>query len=126
MHTAATAEAVQDALAELEGIRGARPVTPQELALAKASLTKGYPRNFETAGQVARAVAQLALYGLPDTYFQEFVPKVNAVTGDDVSRVATEYLDPARLTTLVVGDHSAIADPLSRVMGDALVISPEV
>jgi predicted Zn-dependent peptidase len=126
VHTASTAEAVQDALAELAGIRGVRPVTPQELALAKASLTKGYPRNFETAGQVARAVAQLALYGLPDTYFQEFVPKVNAVTGDDVSRVATEYLDPSRLTTLVVGDHSAIADSLSRVMGDPLVISPEV
>jgi len=101
-------------------------VTPQELALAKASLTKGYPRNFETAGQVARAVAQLALYGLPDTYFQEFVPKVNAVTVDDVSRVATEYLDPSRLTTLVVGDHSAIADSLSRLMGDPLIISPEV
>jgi zinc protease len=126
VHTAATAEAVQDALAELAGIRAARPVTAPELALAKASLTKGYPRNFETAGQVARAVAQLALYGLPDTYFQEFVPKVNAVTGDDVSRVAAEYLDPARLTTLVVGDHSAIADSLSRVMGDPLVISPEV
>jgi predicted Zn-dependent peptidase len=126
VHTASTAEAVKDALAELEGIRGTRPVTAQELVLARASLTKGYPRNFETAGQVARAVAQLALYGLPDTYFQEFVPKVNAVTGEDVTRVATQYLDPARFTTLAVGDHSAIAEPLSRLAGEPLVISPEV
>ncbi len=126
VHTAATADAVKDAHAELEGLRGTRPVTTTELVLAKASVTRGYPRNFETAGQVARAVAQLALYGLPDTYFQEFVPKVNAVSGDEVTRVAAEYLDPARLTTLVVGDHSAIAEPLGRQFGDPLVLPPEV
>lgn len=126
VHTAATADAVKDAHAELEGLRGVRPVTPTELVLAKASLTRGYPRNFETAGQVARSVAQLALYGLPDTYFQEFVPKVNAVTGDEVTRVAATYLDPRKLTTLVVGDHPAIADSLARLLGDPLVMSPEV
>ena len=48
----------------------------QEMSLAKASLTRGYPRGFETAQQVARSVAMLSLYGLPDTYFEEFVPKV--------------------------------------------------
>jgi predicted Zn-dependent peptidase len=126
VHTAATAEAIQDAHAELEGLRGRRPVSSTELVLAKASLTRGYPRNFETAGQVARGVAQLALYGLPDTYFQEFVPKVNAVTGDDVTRVAAAYLDPSRLTTLVVGDHPAVIDSLRRLFGDPVLMSPEV
>jgi zinc protease len=125
VHTASTTDAVRDAHAELEGLRGVRPVTPNELTLAQASLTRGYPRNFETAGQVARSVAQLALYGLPDTYFQEFVPKVNAVTADEVTRVASKYLDPNRLTTLVVGDHAAIADPLSRLLGEPVLISAE-
>jgi predicted Zn-dependent peptidase len=112
VHTGSTADAVRDALAEIEAIRDSRPLTAGELALAKASLTKGYARNFETAQQVTRSVMQLALYGLPDSYFAEFVPTVNAVTVDDVTRVAREYLDPARLTTLIVGDHSAIADSL--------------
>src|SRR5215207_4558282 len=66
VHTAATADAIRDSLNELQDIRGARPPAEGELALAKASLTRGYPRGFETAGQVARAVAQLALYRLPD------------------------------------------------------------
>lgn len=126
VHTASTADAVKESLVELEGLRGTRPVSPTELALAKASLTRGYPRNFETAGQVARSVAQLALYGLPDTYFQEFVPKVNAVTGDEVTRVAAAVLNPDRLTTLVVGDHAAVTEPLSRLLGDPLVLSPDV
>jgi predicted Zn-dependent peptidase len=112
VHTAATADAIQDSLAEIEAIRGPRPPTPDELSLAKASLTRGYPRNFETAQQVGRAVAQLALYGLPDTYFAEFIPKVNGVTADHIVAAAAGYLDPERLTTLIVGDHAAIADSL--------------
>ena len=82
------------------------------MALAKASLTRGYPRGFETAHQVARAVAQLALYGLPDTYFEEFVPRVSAIQSGDVVRVAERYLDPARTVTLVVGDYQAVGPSL--------------
>jgi predicted Zn-dependent peptidase len=125
VHTAATADAVRDALAELDAIRGSRPASPDELELAKASLTRGYPRNFETAQQVARSVAQLALYGLPDTYFEEFVPKVNAITVDDVSRAAQEHIDPARATTLVVGDHAVIGDALGSLgLGLPEVVPP--
>jgi predicted Zn-dependent peptidase len=115
VHTAATADAIRDALAELDGIRGHRPVSATELDLGKASLTRGYPRNFETAQQVARSVAQLALYGLPDSYFEDFVPRVNAVTVEDVSRAAVAYIDPARATTLVVGDHAAIGESLAEL-----------
>jgi predicted Zn-dependent peptidase len=125
VHTAATADAVRDSLAELDAIRGSRPASADELELAKASLTRGYPRNFETAQQVARSVAQLALYGLPDTYFEEFVPKVNAVTVDDVSGAAQQYIDPARTTTLVVGDHATISDSLGALgLGLPQVVPP--
>ena len=112
VHTASTAEAIADSLAEFAGVRGLRPPTQEEMTLAKASLTRGYPRGFETAQQVARSVSMLSLYGLPDTYFEEFVPKIHAVTSADVVAAAARYLDPARLTTLVVGDYSVIAEPL--------------
>ena len=112
VHTASTADAIGDCLAELDGIRGARPPSDREMSLAKASLTRGYPRGFETAQQVARSVAQLALYGLPDTYFEEFVPRVHAIEPSDVLRVAERYIDPARAVTLVVGDYPAIAESL--------------
>ena len=93
VQTDVTAPAIRESLRELDDIRGARPATADELALARASITRGYPRGFETAQQVARGVAQLALHGLPDTYFEEFVPRVEAVTLADVSRVAAQYLD---------------------------------
>jgi len=121
VHTASTAAAIADAAAEIEGIRGSRPVTEGELVHAKAALTRGYPAGFETAAQVARAVSQLALYDLPDTYFSDFVPTVSAVTADDVTRVAAQYLDPGRLTALVVGDAQVVADSLRTLsFGDPL------
>ena len=115
VRTAATAEAIRDTLDEIEGLRGLRPPSDHEMTLARASLTKGYPRNFETGSQVARSVGQLALYGFADSYFEEFIPRVRAVTAADVTRVAEQYLDPPRLTTLIVGDHAAIAASLSNL-----------
>jgi predicted Zn-dependent peptidase len=111
----ATADAVVEALAEIQAIRGARPPSPQELETGRAALTRGYPRNFETAEQISRAAAQLALYGLPDDYFSTFVPKVLAIGADDVTRVARAHIDPSRLLTLIVGDRDKVGPSLPRL-----------
>jgi predicted Zn-dependent peptidase len=122
--TDVTAPAIRECLKELVDIRGARPATAEELAMAQASLTRGYPRGFETAQQVARGVASLALHNLPDTYFEEFVPRVEAVTQEDIARVAEQYLDPARMATLVVGDHATVAPTLATLgLGEPFVLS---
>ena len=127
VHTASTADAIADCFSELEAIRGERPPTDAEMVLAKASLTRGYPRGFETASQIARAVAQLALFGLPDTYFEEFVPRVSAIQSDDVVRAAERYLDPARTVTLVVGDYQAVGPTLGPLgLGEPQVLPADV
>lgn len=124
VHTAATADAIRDSLAELEDIRGGRPPSASELELAKASLIRGFPRNFETVQQVARAVTQLVLYGLPDSYFAEFVPKAGRVTAADVVTAAARHLDPSKLTTLVVGDHSVIGSQLQALTSQPVRVLP--
>jgi predicted Zn-dependent peptidase len=124
VQTDVTVDAIREALRELDDIRGLRPATSDELALARASVTRGYPRGFETAQQVARSVGQLALHNLPDSYFEQFVPRIDAVTLDDVTRVAAEYLDTARMVTLAVGDHERIASTLTTLnLGEPFVMS---
>lgn len=103
-----TTDAVREVFAELEAIRDSRPVTFEELELGRASLTRGYPRGFETAEQVARSIAQLALYDLPDDYFAQFVPRVEALTPEDVVRAAVTHIEPSRLLTVIVGDREKI------------------
>ena len=110
--TDVTAPAITEAWREIRDIAASRPATPEEVALAFASVSKGYPRGFETAGQVARSVAQLALHGLPDSYFEQFVPRLSQVTAEDVAAAARRYLDPAKMTTLIVGDLDKISASL--------------
>ena len=126
VHTAVTRRAIEEALEEIRAIRGPRPISADELALGVAAMTRGYARNFETADQVARGVAQIALYNLPDTYFAEFVPRMEAVTAAEATRVAEQYLHPDRLTTLVVGDADAIAGDLEQLgFGAPVILSSE-
>jgi predicted Zn-dependent peptidase len=118
-----TAAAIREVLTEIGDIAGARPVTADELTMAKASLGRGYPRAFETANQVARSVAQLALHGLPDTYFEEFIPRLDAVTVEDVTRVAQQYLDLETMATLVVGDMDRIGASLTELgLGEPVLL----
>lgn len=125
VHTAATARAIQESLAELDAIRGSRPVTTAELAMGVAALTRGYARNFETAEQVARGVTQLVLHDLPDDYFARFVPAVERVTPDDVTRATERHLHPDRMTTLIVGDLEAIRGDLEGLgLGEPVILSP--
>jgi len=121
----ATADAVREAVSELRAIRGDRPVTRKELETGRAALTRGYPRNFETAEQISRGAAQLALYDLPDDYFSTFVPKVLAVDEAEVTRVAARHIDPSRLLTVVVGDREKIGADLPRLdLGAVSEVAP--
>jgi zinc protease len=110
--TDVTVPAIREALNEIREIASTRPATDDELSLGFATVSKGYPRGFETAVQVARSVAQLALHGLPDSYFEDFIPRLSQVTRDDISRVAARYLDIENMATLVVGDLDKIAAAL--------------
>ncbi|HEY2153622.1 MAG TPA: pitrilysin family protein [Vicinamibacterales bacterium] len=121
--TAGTGRAVHESINEIAGIRGQRPVTAAELELGIAALTRGYARSFETGEQIGRAALQLAVYDLPDDYFEQFVPRIERVTTDDVSRVMTRHLDPARLTTLIVGDLDVVGPEIARLdLGEPIVL----
>jgi zinc protease len=120
-----TVEAIVEALSEMRAIRGERPVTRPELETGRAGLTRGYPRNFETAEQISRAAAQLALYGLPDDYFSTFVARVLAVDESDVTRVAAEHIDPSRFLVVIVGDREKVGPALPRLnLGIAVEVAP--
>ncbi len=101
-----TAYAVQIALAEINRIRDEK-VTDDELSLAKASFIESLPAGFETAGSIAGALAADELtgrYAKDPAYYREYAARINAVTVDDVQRVARRLLDPAKMTFLVVGN----------------------
>jgi predicted Zn-dependent peptidase len=75
-------------------------------------LIRGFPPTFETPGQLVRRLLDVVHYGLPDDYYAGQVARLEAVTLEDVQRVAREHLDPEALSIVVVGDRSLIEAPL--------------
>ena len=122
--TSATVEAVREALAEIAAIRGPRPATAHELAVARASLTRGYPRGFETTEQIARAAAQMALHGLPADHFEQFMPSVGRVDERDVGAAAAAHLSPSQAVVAIVGDDRHFAADLGSLgLGEPAVVA---
>jgi zinc protease len=115
VQTDATAESVSEVLREITEIRGDRPITEDELRRAQAALVRGFPRGFETAEQVARALTQLALYGLSDDYFDRFIPTVKAVTAAKVTAAAQQYLPTDDMQVVVVGDRARVGESLAKL-----------
>lgn len=108
----AVARATSIVLEEIDRIRS-EPVTPEELATAKASFIESFTRNFATAAQVAGLFASFELQGRDFEYLQTYRENMAAVTVEDVRRVAQEYLHPDRLAILAVGnvDDMLAGDP---------------
>lgn len=111
VHAAKTVPAIKEVFVELEGLRRDGP-TEDELALAKESIRLAMPGRFETAGDVASAIADLVVYDLPLDEFDKKLARIEAVTAADVKRVAVEYLDAAAMTVVVVGDKASLAPQL--------------
>jgi len=123
VQTAVTKESVYEFLKELRGIRGDIPITQRELDQAKESLIRGFPRTFETPAQIAARLTDVALYGLPDNYFNSYIAGVRNVTAADVTRVANAAIDPTHLAILVVGDRSVIETGLRSLEGIGATIT---
>lgn len=113
VQTAVTRESVIEFMKELEEIRGARPVTAEELEFAKASEIRGEPLSLETNAQIAGRIQQLIIYDLPADYFDDYADRVAAVTLADVNRVAREQLHPERFAIVIVGDRASIESGLA-------------
>jgi zinc protease len=51
---------------------------------------------------------ELAIYGLPDNYYDDYVKNLQAVTADAVLKAAAQYIQPQRFLVVVVGDRKVI------------------
>ncbi|MCV2879190.1 insulinase family protein [Sedimentimonas flavescens] len=78
-------------------------VTDQELNDAKTYLTGAYPLRFDGNGQIAGILAGMQLNHMPIDYVNTRNAKVEAVTKEDIKRVAQRLLNADALRFVVVG-----------------------
>jgi zinc protease len=107
-----TADATKEILLEISRIR-ADAVSEDELTLATSYLDGVFPIRYETTDSIARALAALTVYELPNDYFDTYRANIRRVTAMDVLHAADKYLHPDQLQLVVVGDPTVIAAPLA-------------
>jgi zinc protease len=118
VQTDKTSEALREFFNELNGIR--KPVGADELAKAKNYLAFGFPSQFETIGDFSAQLEQLLVYGLPETYYADYIKNLQAVTAEAVLKAATTYIQPDRFLVVVVGDR-AVIEPGIRALNLGMV-----
>jgi len=121
----ATATAIAETLAECRRMSDVLTLSDEELSRAKASLTRGYVRSFETAAQLVRAAAQLATFDLDDDTFDRFVPEVERISAIDVAEAALAHVRADDCATVVVGDAATVAPTLETLGRPIKTMSPE-
>lgn len=109
-----TADSVAEILKEVNTIRDTE-VSEAELSRAKDQITKSFPARFATRAATSSQLAELAIYGLPDSYLKDYTRKIAAVTKDDVHKMARKYLASDKLAIVVVGDQKSLRDSLAKV-----------
>ncbi len=88
------------------------PVDARELAGARDFLAGSFPLTVETPSAIALQVLNQLFYGLDLKDLETFRDRVNAVTVEDVDRVARALLRPDRLSIVLVGDAARFVDQL--------------
>jgi len=111
VRTAVTDSAVAEMLRQLNRIRVEMPAD-SEIAAAKNYLAGVFPLTIQTAQQIAGAVANARLLGLPDDYVLRYRERLAAVTKPQLAAAAREHFTTDKMTVLVVGDGPALLPKL--------------
>ncbi|MEQ1897326.1 MAG: pitrilysin family protein [Vicinamibacterales bacterium] len=118
VQTDKTAEAVKEFFNEFAHIT---TFESAELTRTKNNIALGYPAEFETSTQLSRKLEDVLVHRLADDYFDRYIGRVQAVTGEQVQKAALRHLDASRFVVVVVGDKAKIEAGLA-----ALRLAPAI
>ncbi|MEP6991664.1 MAG: pitrilysin family protein [bacterium] len=110
--SAKTDSALIGFMTHFKGVQGATPFTADEVMVGKESLIQALPGAFSTVDRMAGAISSIYTQDLPETYFRDYAARVNAVTRDDLERVAKKYIDLDHMDLVIVGDRASVEAPL--------------
>jgi len=123
VRTEVTDSALREVLSQLTRI-GAEAVPLGELDASKGAITGSYPLSIESADQVASAVANARLYGLPADYVQTYRVRIGAVTPAQAQAVARATIRPRAAAIVIVGDGAKIYDRIKEI-APVSIVDPE-
>ena len=107
VRTPVTGASLHEFFFELARIRSEN-VSAEELNNAKSYLSGVFPIRIETQDGLIDQLVSVKMFDLPRDYLHTYRDNVNAVTAEDILRVAEQYVTPDHAAIVIVGDASEI------------------
>jgi zinc protease len=111
VRTPVTGDSLKEFFYELERI-GNEPVSEKEIRDAKSYLTGVFPIRLETQEGLTDQLVQIKMLNLPNDYLQNYRDRVQAVTIEEIQRVARKYVKPDEAALVVVGDGASVVEQM--------------
>jgi predicted Zn-dependent peptidase len=108
-----TDSSVQELLREINILRTEK-VGDAEVLRMKNYLSGGFARSLENPATIANFALNIARYKLPADYYQKYLTNLSAVDANKVQAVANQFLDPAHMHIVIVGNAKQIAKGLEK------------
>lgn len=115
VRNAVTDSAVVAFLDELHRIRNEK-VSAEELKNAKAKYTGDFVLALENPSTIARYALEIETEDLPEDFYETYLKKINAVTAEDIQRVAQKYFKVDNARIVVVGKGSEVLENLEKLI----------
>lgn len=106
-------ELIDVALAEVQKMR-ARGPTAAELSSVQRYIAGLYPARLETNESIAAAMADMALYGLPDDWVDQYRERVAAVTPKTAAEAALKHLPDADKVIVLCGNAAQLEKAVAK------------
>jgi zinc protease len=119
--TEASGNAAREVLSELRRIQD-EPVETAEMDETRSYMLGVFPYTVQGLGDVARRLADLAVYGLPDDHYDRYLRTVASLSRADVQAAARRHLHPDRLAIVAVGPAEVLR-PQFEPLGEVIVSS---
>src|SRR5689334_9566615 len=111
VRTPVTGDSLKEFFYELNRIRN-EPVSAKEIADAKSYLTGVFPIRLETQEGLTDQLVQIKMLNLQDDYLERYRDRVQAVTVEDIQRIAQKYVKPDEAALIVVGDGASVLEQM--------------
>lgn len=108
-----TDSAVVETLKEINRIK-TEPVDTKDLENAKAKYVGDFILDLESPRTIANYALNIKLNNLPEDFYSTYLAKINAVTKEDVMRVANKHFRPENARIVVVGKGSDVIENLEK------------
>ena len=109
-------------MAQLEKLR-TELVPARELDRAGESLSGEFTVRLQTMAQIAAALGQAKMFGVPTSYITAYRTRIGKVSAVALRGVARRVFDPAKMTLVVAGDAARLHGPLS-ALGSVRIFAP--